>query len=282
MRSSLLVLSFLFATLTFAQTKSFMPENDLDKQDGLFDNGMTEQMFNYIIEEVENYYKPIVSDLGGNLYIERNWKDNTVNAYASREGSNTYKVAMFGGLARRAEVTPDGFAMVVCHELGHHISGFPFVSDWAANEGQSDYFAMQACAKNLWQNQVEKNEDAAKKLDPIAKKLCDDYVGREDLNLCYREMAAGYSLANLLGSLNGQKINFATPDKTIVKKTYNQHPKAQCRLDTYVAGTLCSIKWNDALVPESEQESAKYLCTNGSSTDYDIQARPRCWFKPSI
>ena len=29
---------------------------------------------------------------------------------------------MYGGLARRAEVTEDGFAMVLCHELGHHVS----------------------------------------------------------------------------------------------------------------------------------------------------------------
>jgi hypothetical protein len=270
----------LFSAQVFAQPiKTFMPENDLDKQDSFFNaNGMTEELFNQIIDEVEKYYSPIVSALGGDLYVERNWDDATVNAYASQEGS-TWKVAMFGGLARRNEITPDGFAMVVCHELGHHVAGWPYVQSWAANEGQSDYFAMQACAKNLWKNQDAENAEAANNVDPYAKKLCDTY-SKQDINLCYRSMSAGYSLATLLGALNNQKVNFQTPDKAIVKTTYNQHPKAQCRLDTYVAGTLCAMTWNDNLIPKNAKESAKYLCTSSDTTNYPITARPRCWFKP--
>jgi len=256
-----------------------MPENNLDKQDSFFNsNGMTEELFNQIIDDVEKYYSPIISAFGAELYVERNWDDSTVNAYASQEGS-TYKVAMFGGLARRDEITPDGFAMVVCHELGHHIAGWPYVQSWAANEGQSDYFAMQACAKNLWKNQYAENAEAVNYVDPYAKKLCDVY-SKQDIGICYRSMSAGYSLATLLGALNNQKVNFQTPDKSIVKRTYNQHPKAQCRLDTYVAGTLCAMTWNDSVIPKNAKESAKYLCTSTDQTNYAITARPRCWFQP--
>ena len=54
------------------------------------------------------------------------------------EGSfNKWVVAMFGGLARRPEVTKDAFQFVVCHEVGHHLAGWPFAYDWASNEGQS-------------------------------------------------------------------------------------------------------------------------------------------------
>ena len=276
------LLALLLSAKGIADTKTtFMPENNLGEQDGLFDNGMTEEMFNNIIASVEEYYAPIISNFGGQLVIERNWKDSTVNAYASQDG-NVWTVAMFGGLSRRPEVTFDGFAMVVCHEVGHHISGFPFVSSWASNEGASDYFAMQACAKTIWQNTVEENSKADKALDPYAKKLCDQYKGKNN-SLCYREMNAGYSLANLLAALGGEKVNFQTPDKTIVKRTSNTHPKAQCRLDTYVAGTLCDTIWDNGVMPQNEKESAEYLCTNHNTEGgYDIQARPRCWFKPTL
>src|SRR6478609_9034269 len=73
--------------------------------------------------------------------------------------STTYRVHMYGGLARRPEVTPDGFTLVVCHEVGHHFGGYPFVRDayWAANDGQADYFSTLACARRLWQNQPADN-----------------------------------------------------------------------------------------------------------------------------
>jgi hypothetical protein len=280
MKSFLVAFCLLLSTSLLAKPiQTFMPENNLHLQDNLFsENGMTEEMFNNIIDQVEAYYKPIVSNLGGDLYVERNWDDATVNAYASQEGS-TWKVAMFGGLARRPEVTPDGFAMVVCHELGHHVAGWPYVQSWAANEGQSDYFALHACAKNLWKDQTAENDQAKYSVDAYAKKLCEAY-SKSDMGMCYRSMSAGYSLANLLGALNNQKVSFTTPDKTIVSRTNNSHPKAQCRLDTYVAGILCAATWNDDLIPKNAKESAKYMCTSTDMTNYAITARPRCWFKP--
>jgi hypothetical protein len=280
MKSFLVAFCLLLSTSLLAKPiQTFMPENNLHLQDNLFsENGMTEEMFNDIIDQVEAYYKPIVSNLGGDLYVERNWDDATVNAYASQEGS-TWKVAMFGGLARRPEVTPDGFAMVVCHELGHHVAGWPYVQSWAANEGQSDYFALHACAKNLWKDQADENAQAKSSVDAYAKKLC-DANSKSDMGMCYRSMSAGYSLANLLGALNNQKVSFTTPDKSVVSKTNNSHPKAQCRLDTYVAGILCAATWNDDLIPKNAKESAKYMCTSTDLNNYPITARPRCWFKP--
>jgi len=252
--------------------KSFMPENDLAKEDGFVaGNNMTEERFNEIIDSVVKYYEPIVKDLGGNLVVNRNWDDSTVNAYADRNDGN-WNVSMFGGLARRKEITDDGFAMVLAHEIGHHIAGYPFVSDWASNEGNSDMYSTGAAGKLIWSN--EDNANIA--TNPTAKKLCDSYAS--DRNLCYREMNAGLSLARLLGALGGTKVSFDTPDKSIVKKTDNEHPKAQCRLDTYVAATLCSVKWNSGSIPQNAAEMAKSSCVSASKTDYDIRARPRCWY----
>ena len=114
------------------------------------DNGMTEERFNAIIDRAEEIYAPIISDEGATLQVVRKWSDGTVNAYAQQTGS-TWKVTMFGGLARHDFVTDDAFALVVCHELGHHLGGAPkkkqiFWSSWASNEGQSDYFANSKCS----------------------------------------------------------------------------------------------------------------------------------------
>lgn len=254
-----------------------MPENDLDKQDGFYDNGMTEDQFNAIIDSVTKYYEPTVQNLGETLIVERNWDDATVNAYANQNGTE-WQVHMFGGLARRPEVTPDGFAMVLSHEIGHHLGGFPFVSTWAANEGQADTFATHVAANIIWANDYS----IITSVNPDGKNLCDKYLpANKDKNLCYREMNANYSLASLLAALGGTKISFTTPDKTIVRKTNNEHPNAQCRLDTYVAGTLCGILWDNNVIPKTETESAKYSCTGSKNGPYPIQARPLCWFHPS-
>ena len=47
------------------------------------------------------------------------WKNDTVNANAQQRGRN-WIVNMYGGLARRPEIFFRRFAMVLCHELGHH------------------------------------------------------------------------------------------------------------------------------------------------------------------
>jgi len=261
------------STQMFAQqrinVKTFMPANNLNEVDGLYDNGMTEAEFNAIIDEVVNYYAPIANQYGANFVVNRLWNDSTVNAQAYQQG-NTWYVDMFGGLARRPEITRDGFQMVVCHETGHHFGGFP-ANGWAAYEGQADYFALHVCAKNLWANQPNQ----VPSIQPYAKKLCDQNV-KGNLNLCYREMNASYSLASLLAALGNETASFQTPDKSKVSRTNPDHPRAQCRLDTYVAGNLCGTQWNDYVIPQTEQESANYLCTTG------VGARPRCWFKPSF
>ena len=255
--------------------KTFMPENDLWQEDGFMDNGMTEEKFNEIIESVRVVFEPIVKDLGGKLVIKGDFNDSTVNAYADREDGN-FNVTMFGGLARRSEITEDGFAMVIAHEISHHTGGWPFVQDWASAEGMSDYGAFHAVAKLLWKDAGQ----TVSEVDPVAKKICDENF-KGDLNLCYRQMNAAYSLSNLLGQLGGKQVSFSTPDNTIVKRTRTSHPNAQCRLDTMVGAALCDVDWNYGVIPQNKAEATKQSCmypiVDGK---YDIRNRSRCWFKP--
>ncbi len=261
----------------------FLPENNLYLQDYLeADGGITESDFNDVMDQAQAVYGPIIKAQGGQLNFTRNWKDSTVNASANRL-FNIWYVNMYGGLARRPEITKDGFTMVVCHELGHHLSGFPYVSSWAADEGNSDYFAALSCARNLWQNDSEGNAEAAADIPEFPKALCDEEYygeGQARVDLCYREMLASYSVSNLLGSLEGVNVDYNTPDKSKVSTTYHGHPHGQCRMDTYMAGTLCQAKFDANVIPKDEKQTAANSCHGYSGFTKNL--RPTCWFKPGL
>lgn len=218
------LLAVLFLALVSPVALADLPENDLWKEDYRFELAqMTESTFNKILDEIEAVYTPIVAGLGGNLVLVRDWQDPTVNAYARKSGTD-WEVKMFGGLARRPEVTPDGFALVVCHELGHHIAGYPFYAGSnMASEGVSDWFATNACARRIWKVGLKSGARAA---------------------------AAGQSLAALLATLNKEpKPSPSTPDTSIAKGLLEGHPKAQARLDTYLAGIACKTEFPISFIP---------------------------------
>lgn len=273
----ILLLTLLIPWVTYGST--FMPKNDLHLEDLENDyTRMTEQQFSQIIDSVTSYYSPIVREFGANLVAIKKWRDSTVNAQAYQQGNYWY-IEFFGGLARRPEISKDGFALVVCHELGHHIGGFPLYSrSWAAIEGQSDYFATLACASNIWRD-YEQNKKYEKPVGDYGKSLCDaHYTDMENRALCYRVLTASKTLGRLLN--NGQPVYFGRPDRTQVNRTSESHPNAQCRLDTMVAGALCPEQWNDWIIPRTELQSSDSVCLR--SEGYVREARPRCWYRPTM
>lgn len=275
--------------------EGFMPENDMFIPTTFkSSNGMTEEKFNQAIDDVEAVYAPVIANLGKTLTVERNWKDGTVNAYAQQIG-NTWKVAMFGGLARHPAVTVDGFQAVVCHELGHHLGGAPRKGSsaggggawgggagsvgisWASNEGQADYFATLKCLRKVWINDnnvaIAANLNAPKTVLDSCNK---SYKGnRDEIAMCVRLAMAGYSLSNVLNS-SRTPTSFDTPDTKVVSATNHNHPQGQCRLDTYFQGALCDISMNVDVHPTDET-----VGTCNSSTGHTVGNRPLCWFKPS-
>jgi hypothetical protein len=288
--SALLFLS-VSATLSFSSSSfacdingktGFMPENNL--RISKFDkdtNGMTKERFEAIVNRVYSTYSPIVKALGATLEMDNNWDDETVNAYANRTG-NTWHVNMFGGLARHPLTTDDGFLLVVCHETGHHLGGFPkmgsiFGNSWAANEGQADYFGSLKCMKRVLEKDDNESIVAKMNVDSEATKQCQMvYKSSGDIALCQRIAMAGKFLGALLGSLGGStSVAFTTPDKSVVKKTFNDHPQAQCRLDTYFAGSLC-----DKAFTEDVSTTSAIPGTCIKKDGYSVGPRPLCWYKP--
>jgi hypothetical protein len=263
-------------------SEGFLPKNDLNiPADAKGINTITEEQFNSVIDQVEAIYSPIVSEYGGKLNVMRKWTDGTVNAYAEQTG-DIWSVSMFGGLARHKTITADGFALVVCHEIGHHIGGVPRYGgdDWASNEGQSDYFATTKCLRRVWQSEdnrtIVKNLNVPKHLKESCEK---NWESESDRDICIRGGMAGDSVARLFAALSysSKPAQFHTPDPKQVAVTNDNHPATQCRLDTYFQGALCEVSFNEEI---GQQDEVSGVChgSNGQS----IGLRPRCWFKPTV
>lgn len=258
----------------------FMPENDMYIPEGHRSAGeMTEAEFNQIIDKVENHYAPIIEDMGAVLRIKRNWKSGTVNAFAQQGYywfKKAYKVTMYGGLARHPEINNDGFALVVCHELGHHIGGAPKKDRmWASNEGQSDYFASLKCFRAVYENDNNVEIVANMEVDPIAQAACESqWSDANDQALCIRAAMGGYHLSRVLGGAK-TGVAFDTPSKAVVSKTNHNHPQAQCRLDTYYQGALCTI---DHSIDVDNKSATEGMCNRFQGDQ--IGVRPLCWYAP--
>ncbi|MBI2601437.1 MAG: hypothetical protein HYW48_00125 [Deltaproteobacteria bacterium] len=292
-----LVCALLLATSFLAQAKedqwftipnSLYLEDRIDAQNA----NMGQAEFDAIINQVKAVYAPIITAHGATLTVNHLWTNPTVNASASQSGNNWY-VNMYGGLARRPETSPDGFALVVCHEIGHHLGGYPFYGAfWAASEGQSDYFATQACARKVWKDDVENAR--FRDLAPMTVKVKCNAVWQDenDQNMCYRTFLAGKSLGDLLSTLNGSATtSFETFDPNVVTRTATAHPLPQCRLDTYTAGALCRKALSANVIPGKAHPSgqtsldAEYVAADHSCMRANGVAegrRPRCWFAPQV
>ena len=136
MLKKLLVTTALMATTasyacTVDGTEGIVEDNNLWIAPNAKSVGAIDEIeFNKVIDKVVKIYEPIIAAEGATLDVSRNWEDGTVNAYASRSG-DTWQIHMFGGLARHETITSDGFALVVCHEIGHHIGGAPKKTLWS-------------------------------------------------------------------------------------------------------------------------------------------------------
>ncbi len=258
------------------KAENCIPENDLYIPSFVEGQGVTKAEFDEVIDRVESLYSPVIRRLGGELIVKRMWENGTVNASANRV-DNKYFVNMFGGLARHRVMTKDGLALVICHELGHHIGGAPKIGTrWASNEGQSDYFAGLKCLRHVFANQDNMSAVRNMTVDPVAEKECTkSFKSTEAIAICIRSSMAGIAAAMMFKELRKETREPAldTPDSSRVEKTFHGHPATQCRMDTYFAGTICPA---DLRTDVSERDPNVGVCARkfGESRG----ARPLCWY----
>ena len=293
--------AFQLGQLNFDQTSCFPTTNlkNFELQGFTGSTGIDEQAFNGVLDRVAEAYEPIFAQQGLQLTIIRLWDNSTVNAGAlpNPENPSERLIAMFGGMARHEKMTADGFALVACHEIGHHLGGAPKKEDfrflWASGEGQSDYFATLKCARKVFgkDNNVALMKD--KQLPPLALQKCrQNFSNAEEVALCTRSAVASQvmgdvGMALLKEQIRVQRPDFdlnsipaplhETPDRRAVASTSHDHPLPQCRLDTYFQGALCKANHNTEL---SNVEAESGAC---SARQGDVDGlRPLCWYKPSV
>jgi len=290
--------AFLVSTLSLVLTSSgmmnshlcnnFVPQNDryipANQKEGE-ETGITLAEFNSILDRIEKIYGPIVQAKGGKIEIRRLWDDGTVNASAERVGT-TYRINMYGGMARHKLISADGFMLVACHEMGHHLGGKPKYSNWwpvgsdswATVEGQSDYFGTAKCMRRMYLDMTEEEFNDFDRTNEFANEKCAGvYTDAKDQDMCVRNAVAGVVLGNVLGDLSGTGlVNLETPSTEAANGINQRHPKAQCRADTYFQGALCSVPFT---VDFSDANHNAGACgTDGGFAD---GLRPKCWFNPS-
>lgn len=270
---------------------------------------MSEMTFNNIIKVMQQIYTPVYRQRGlPNLLIFSRWTDDTVNAFAficndpKLVGTPNYPaecnrtqmsaggfipistVSIYGGLARHPYMTPEGIVLAACHEIGHHLGGYPRYdknTSWASTEGQSDYFATSKCARKVFAamgNNLSWSQRAQVAFE--VRNTCGKTFGinTEESAICMRTSMAGLTLARVLASLSNttdpRLISFTNPDKNIVSNIFEGHPAAQCRLDTYLAGAICRVSATEDFSPNNPRVGA---CATGRLES--IGARPQCWFR---
>lgn len=256
----------------------FLPKNNLQIPEGMFLNqGVSRQNFDKVLTMIEKVYTPVVTQHGGRFKVNRLWTTNEVNASAERSGSQ-WIINMYGGLARHPGMTEEGFALVACHELGHHIGYQPTYSgDWASNEGQSDYFSTLKCMRFMYENEDNETWAQTADVDPVAVARCtQQFANRLDQLLCFRSAAGAQSIAAVFQDLDQSptRASFSTPDPKVVRRTSDAHPETQCRIDTLFNGATCTVDKSVELGRTGWKTGA---CVNGVD---QFGWRPLCWFKP--
>jgi hypothetical protein len=249
------------------------PKNNLWIGAELVSDGISEAVFNAALDKVVAVYNPIVAAHGYQLQFNRLWSDGTVNSDTDTEG-NSWVINSYGGLARYAGMTSDAYIAVACHELGHHLGGAPVFSDGSlmSVEGEADYHVGTKCLRKVWANDNNVKIMAGAHIDPLVSARCKaSFKGNaNEIALCERSAAASFVLADILRALgNSAPIAFNTPDPSVVTQTFEDHPEAQCRLDTYFASGVCPVSSN---VEFSTSDYKVGACMSGAG------ARPHCWF----
>ncbi len=255
-----------------------VPENDLRIPVGSKAN-ISERKFNAIIDRAEAIYGPRATALGSELSIHRYWESPSVNAYAYRD--DKWRILMLGGMARHRDLTPDGFSLVVCHEIGHHFGGFPVKEDkgGVSVEGQADYYGVLKCLRTLWARDDHAHIIGDQEVPSALYDACAAAEGSIDKHLCLRSGLAALSFGKVLkatASATTPLPTVETPDASVAETTAMDYPGIQCRLDTYIQASLCSSP-----LEEETSASDERAGTCHEANGHTAGLRPPCWFRPS-
>lgn len=245
-------------------------------------NNFSEDDFKGLIDRVRKVYDPVFASRGYEVEYLLYWDVNEGNAMTSE--SKDMKKAWFafsGGLLRSRYMTRDGFLFAACHEIGHHLGGFPKEKElaWCSTEGQADYFANLQCMKEILKGDPENAKALELKLPGnIVRRCRKTYKDDESFRICLRSTKAAEDAFRFLqarerkGDADDSLFNrILLP----VNETIMRYPEHPCRAESAYRGAIC-----DRVSELSDTDETAGFCheRNGDRTGM----RPRCWFKPGV
>ena len=141
---------------------------------------------------------------------------------------NQFRLMILGGISRIQGLTPDAYAAIVCHELGHILAGAPYQTiahaEWSSAEGQSDFFAANVCLPRYFKSQVS-SPDAnqnSKSTSQTAINARVELAGVDTMNMLYTVLREG-----------PQPVRFKADTTKAPATLINNYPTLQCRYENF-------------------------------------------------
>lgn len=243
-------------------------------------NGAISSGQNYIkVEKVSDIlkelYDPYLRSQGKSLKIEVDYSEQHINAYATRDDDDNPVIKITAGMIAHPKLDEIGLAVILCHEIGHYLGGEPkklrgrsTKRSWSSAEGQADYYSTAVCLKNLiLQDDLFFTPSVKNGLKDIVetqiKAICNS-------SQCEALSRAIYQVAQIYSETSGEsgELSLLNTDPIEAFRTILDHPRAQCRLDTMIAGLLCPDNLSIGYEAQDWCSDEKFR-------------RPKCWFNPN-
>lgn len=248
------------------------------------------QLYERLISAVMSEFSPEIAAQSAATEVVFHRNSSGAGAFTWRKNAGrVWEFHFYDGVLKIKNMTADVLSLIVCHELGHHLAGYPFKenNNWSAAEGQADYFSTHACAPRIWRDEQDINSRFASRIPVEFKSRCDEsFPDQPRRDICYRTVAAMDAMRFYEGSQSKKIPSLNHPDATRVSVTTTGHPQAQCRIDTQLAGAFCRSEFDFSRVPghlgaarntaEAERDAAPSHCDGLQFAKY--MRRPQCWF----
>lgn len=200
---------------------------------------LTLREYSLVEQKIRSYYQSF--EKRKELKINAFWNNNVPNAYTKND-ENKIDIYILGGFLKSRLMTKNVLALVLCHELGHHMGGYPFgliqrrgsnddrPEHDLSNEGQADFWAANNC---MWEVLDDKKEHFY-----INQKCLERFRTEEQRSLCQQIINAGKSYVNLVKNI--LNLNYETTvTANATRNLYvGEYPSLDCRRETYRAGAL--------------------------------------------
>ena len=179
---------------------------------------ITEELFYLIPIKIYGLYQIQLTTLPYPFLFDFNWKSPFFGAGISHF-ENQYKLMILGGTTRIEEFSPDAYAALVCHEVGHLIGGEPFQTipgaDWASSEGQADFFAASQCLPKYFASLGLSKEQISARVEKAGHELVQSFMAIER-------------------GPGERPERFVKISKPVNETLINQYPSLACRYETFL------------------------------------------------